>query len=131
MRPLVDLARILERVFCPKLREERRRSAPILAAVEEEYGVDLGSNRSASSLAAEVAAETGTPLPRDVLHLLSPEVGRLPKPPGYATWALLAAIGIVCSLAMCAASVHPRPTSALVSDARIAAHFYALAHRGG
>lgn len=93
----MDFPLFLERLFCPGRKAARDRAERLVATIEDEYGVDLRGKGSAAT-AMEVAAETGTPLPRDVLSMLAPHLDprdslHVLPPRGVATWGLMAVLG--------------------------------------
>lgn len=123
---MMDFTDVLEYVFFPGRRAARKRVERLLSTIEEEHCVDLRGARDGAGLAAEVAAETGTPLPRDILSVLRPDIGRhLPRPPGYASWGLLVALGLAAALVTCGAC----PRSAPHADPRPAPSWVAGCER--
>ncbi len=89
----MDLHATLERLFFPKQWMERRRNAPVLRSVYREYEIPA-ARRNQVLVAAEVAAETGTPLPGEILHaFLAPAVPR--ERGATSAWALPAMVGLV------------------------------------
>lgn len=65
-----DWILLLERVFFPTRHAERRRLMPELERIASKHNIDLADivTRDSATIAAEVAANTGTPLPLDLLR---------------------------------------------------------------